>query len=130
MNRDLAHPGVNSLRGRRNDARARTHPAYWAFIVHRVSGIGLALFLPIHFVVLAQAIAHPATLNAFLNWTRQPAVKVAETLLVLALAAHMAGGVRLLFVEFVGWRAEGQKTALSLAAAVALGCALLFALAA
>jgi len=36
----------------------------------------------------------------------------------------------LLFVEFVGWRADRQKTALSLAAAVALGCALLFALAA
>ena len=127
--RHVATSSTFPFRGRRNDARARTHPAYWAFIVHRVSGIALAVFLPIHFVVLAQAIAHPATLNAFLDWTRQPAVKLAETLLVLALVAHMAGGVRLLFIEFVGWRADWQKTALALGAAVALGCALLFALA-
>jgi len=115
---------------RRNDARARSHPAYWAFLTHRLSGIALALFLPIHFLVLAQALAHPASLDAFLDWTRQPAVKLAETLLVLALAAHLGGGVRLLFVEFAGWRAEWQKTALALVAAGALAVALLFALAA
>ena len=128
VSRDAAPSSAYPFHARRNDARARTHPGYWAFIVHRLSGIALAVFLPIHFVVLAQAIAHPATLNAFLDWTRQPAVKLAETLLVLALVAHMAGGVRLLFIEFVGWRADWQKTALALAAALALGCALLFAL--
>ena len=115
---------------RRNDARARSHPAYWAFLTHRLSGIALALFLPIHFLVLAQALAHPASLDAFLDWTRQPAVKLAETLLVLALAAHLCGGVRLLFIEFAGWRAAWQKTALALVAAGALAVALLFALAA
>ena len=108
-------------RARRNDARARSHPGYWAFLVHRLSGIALAVFLPIHFLVLAQALAHPASLDAFLDWTRLPAVKLAETLLVLALAAHL---------EFAGWRAEWQKTALALVAAGALAFALLFALAA
>ena len=48
--------------------------------------------------------------------------------IVLALAVHLAGGVRLLLVEFVGWRAEWQKTAIALVAAAALACALLFAL--
>jgi fumarate reductase subunit D len=112
---------------RRNDFRARGHAAYWAFVVHRVSGIVLTLFLPVHFFVLSQALARPAALDRFLNWTQQPAVKVSETLLVLALAAHLAGGVRLLFVEFVGWRAEWQKSALAIAAALSLACALLFA---
>ena len=101
---------------RRNDARARGHAAYWAFVMHRVSGIVLALFLPVHFFVLSQALA------------RQPAVKFAETVLVLALVLHLAGGVRLLFVEFVGWRADWQKTIIALAGAAALGYALLFAL--
>ena len=113
---------------RRNDARARGHAAYWAFVVHRISGIALALFLPAHFFVLSQALARPAALNDFLAWTRQPAVKFAETILVLALAAHLAGGVRLLFVEFVGWRADWQKTAIALAGAAAVAYALLFAL--
>ena len=112
----------------RNDFRARGHAAWWAFLVHRVSGLVLALFLPVHFFVLSQALSRPAQLNDFLAWTRAPGVKLAETLLVLALAAHLAGGVRLLLVEFVGWRAEWQKTALALAGAAALAYALLFAL--
>ena len=115
---------------RRNDARARSHPAYWAFVVHRVSGIVLALVLPVHFYVLAQALSRPAALDRFLGWTHQPAVKLAETLLELALAAHLGGGVRLLFIEFAGWRADWQKTAIALAFAAALAYALLFALAA
>jgi succinate dehydrogenase subunit D len=113
---------------RRNDLRARDHAGYWAFVVHRVSGIALALFLPVHFFVLSRALHDAAGLDRFFAWTQQPAVKLAETLLVLALAVHLAGGVRLLFAEFVGWRAEAQKTAIALVAAAALACAVLFAL--
>lgn len=112
----------------RGDFRARAHPAFWAFVVHRVSGLALALFLPLHFWVLGSALAGAPALDAFLTWTRQPLVKAAETLLVLALAVHLGGGLRLLFVEFVGWRANAQKTALAAAAAFALAAALLFAL--
>jgi fumarate reductase subunit D len=113
---------------RRNDFRARGHAGFAAFVVHRVSGIVLALFLPVHFFALSQALSDPRALDGFLEWTRRPAVKFAETMLVLALAVHLAGGVRLLFVEFVGWRAEWQKTAIALVAAASLACALLFAL--
>ena len=112
----------------RGDFRARAHPAFWAFVVHRVSGLALALFLPLHFWVLGSALLGAPAFEAFLTWTRQPLVKVAETLLVLALAVHVGGGVRLLFVEFVGWRANAQKTAIAAAAAFALATALLFAL--
>jgi fumarate reductase subunit D len=110
------------------DFRGRTHPAFWAFVVHRVSGLALALFLPLHFWVLGSALAGAPALDAFLTWTRQPLVKAAETLLVLALAVHLGGGLRLLFVEFVGWRADAQKSAIAAAAACALAAALLFAL--
>jgi fumarate reductase subunit D len=55
-------------------------------------------------------------------------VKVAETGLVLALAVHLGGGLRLLFVEFVGWREGAQKTVIAAVFAVAVACGLLFAL--
>ena len=110
------------------DVRSRNHAGYWAFLAHRVSGIVLVLFLPVHFFVLSRALRSPGALDRFFEWTSQPAVKFAETLLVLALAVHLAGGVRLLFAEFVRWRAEGQKTAIAIVAAVAVACALLFAL--
>jgi fumarate reductase subunit D len=105
--------------------RLRGEAGYWAFVVHRVSGLALTLFLPVHFLALAQAL-DPARLDHFLAWTRQPAVRVSEILIVVALAAHLAGGLRLLLVEFVGWRADVQKTALALGAgfAVLVGMAL------
>jgi len=113
---------------RRNDARARGHAAFWAFVVHRVSGLALTLFLPVHFWTLGMLLAEAPAFDTFISWTRAPMAKVAETLLVLALAAHLAGGLRLLFVEFVGWRADAQKTIFALGAGLALACALAFAL--
>lgn len=109
----------------RNDFRARNHPAYWAFIVHRASGVLLALFLPLHFWALGQALHGAAALDGFLRWTEQPLVKFAETGLVLLLAAHMTGGVRLLMLEFLEWR-EWQKTLLAAAAGISLVAGLAF----
>ena len=111
---------------RYNDVRARGHPAYWAFVVHRVSGLLLSLFLPLHFFALSQAL-DPAGFDRLLVWTHQPAVKASEIAVVVALAAHLAGGLRLLLVEFVGWRADLQKSLLALAAAFTVAFGLLLA---
>jgi len=109
----------------KNDFRARNHPAYWAFIVHRVSGLLLSLFLPLHFWALGQALGGEAGLDRFLRWTDQPLVKFAETGLVLLLAAHMTGGVRLLMLEFLAWR-NWQKGLLAAATGVSLAAGLAF----
>lgn len=112
---------------RGNDRRARGHAGYVAFVVHRVSGLALTLFLPLHFFALSRALGGAQALDGFLAWTDHPLLKVAETGLVLALAVHLAGGVRLLLVEFVGWRRDGQKTAIAVVAGAAVATALLFA---
>lgn len=111
----------------KNDFRARSHPAYWAFIVHRVSGLLLAVFLPFHFWALAQALQGAAALDGFLHWGEQPLVKAGEIGLVVLLAAHMAGGVRLLMLEFMPWR-DWQKSLIAVAAGVSLAAGLAFAL--
>ena len=111
----------------KNDFRARSHPAWWAFIVHRVSGLLLAVFLPFHLWALGQALQGAAALDGFLHWTQQPLVKFGEIGLVLLLAAHMAGGVRLLMLEFLAWR-DWQKSLLAVAAGVSLAAGLAFAL--
>ncbi len=105
--------------------RKGAHPSYAAFIVHRVSGIALALFLPLHFWALGQAIQGEAALDRFLRWTEQPMVKLSEVLLVTLLAAHAAGGIRLLVLEFLGWRGS-QKAAVALGAGFSLAAGLLF----
>ena len=109
----------------RNDFRARNHPAYWAFVAHRASGVLLALFLPLHFWALGLALHGAERLEGFLRWSDRPLVKFAETALVLLLAAHMAGGLRLLALEFLAWR-DWQKSLLALAAGFALAAGLMF----
>jgi fumarate reductase subunit D len=88
---------------RANGFRARNHPAYWAFLVHRISGLLLGLFLPIHFWALAQAIHGEAALESFLRFADQPLFKLAEWGLVTLLALHMTGGLRLLLIELGPW---------------------------
>lgn len=109
----------------KSDFRARNHPAYWAFLAHRVSGVLLSLFLPLHFWALGRALQGEAGLDAFLRWSEQPLVKFAETVLVLLLAAHLTGGLRLLALEFLAWR-DWHKSLLALAAGVTLAAGIAF----
>jgi fumarate reductase subunit D len=96
----------------------RSHPSYRAFLVHRISGVALALFLPVHLIVLGLAV-ETAALDGFLDWAAQPAVKAAEAILVILLAAHLFGGLRLLAIELLPW-SDRQKDWIGWAAAAAL----------
>ncbi len=96
-----------------------------AAMVHRLSGLALALFLPLHFLALGLAIGGEARLETFLRWSDQPLVKLAEGGLVFLLAVHLFGGLRVLVIENVAWR-DGQKQLATLAAAVSALVALVF----
>jgi fumarate reductase subunit D len=96
----------------------------WVAHVHRVSGIALAIFLPLHFWALGNALQ----LDSFLAWTEQPLVKAGEWAIVVALAAHLGGGLRVLAIEFLDWH-EWQKSLAAVVAAVTLAVGLAFALA-
>lgn len=90
-----------------NDFRARNHPSYWAFLVHRVSGLLLVIFLPIHFLALSLALKGDAALNGFISFTDTPLFKVGELGLVVLLTLHLVGGVRLLLIDFHPVRPPG-----------------------
>ena len=92
--------------------------ALWlAAMVHRISGLALALFLPLHFLTLGLAIEGDARLESFLRWSDQPLVKTAEIGLVFLFTVHLFGGLRILVIENFGWR-DGQKQLATLAAAL------------
>lgn len=90
-------------------AGQRRHPLWFAYALHRTSGLGLALFLPVHFLVLSWALTRPGTLDGFLNWTDLAVVKLAEFGLVFLLAVHLFGGLRLIALEWLPW-SDRQKT--------------------
>ncbi|MDC0379190.1 hypothetical protein OAM79_01705 [Litorivicinus sp.] len=77
----------------------RSHPLWKAFLLHRISGLSLALFLPIHFVILGLALEGASALNTALAFSDLPFVKAAEVGLILLLAIHLLGGIRILILE-------------------------------
>ena len=103
----------------------RQHPLRLAWLVHRISGLTLALFLPVHFFVLGLAIRDTAALDGFLALTQSPLVKAAEFTLVLLLALHLFGGLRVSAFELLNWTAR-QKTQAAIATALSFFLAGLF----
>jgi fumarate reductase subunit D len=118
-------------------APSRSHPRKMAFaethrrrgflaaLLHRLSGIALAIFLPLHFLALATSLQGADALESFLALTRNPLVKTAEWGLVTALALHLALGLRLLAIELLAWR-ERSAAIIPGAVAVAVAIGLVF----
>ena len=105
---------------------SHTQPVFLASLLHRLAGIALAIFLPLHFWALSAALDGADFLDRFLKITNTPLVKFAEGGIVVALSLHMALGLRVLAIEFVPVR-ERTRVAISicLAAAFAVGLAFL-----
>ena len=89
----------------------RNHPLWLAFFLHRVSGLALALFLPLHFLALGLALEGGTAFDQFLAWTQDPLLKASEVLLVAALALHLGLGLRVLALEFLPWRGARKSVA-------------------
>jgi fumarate reductase subunit D len=104
---------------------SHAQPGFLAALLHRLSGLVLAVFLPIHFLALATTLRGADALDGFLAATNHPVVKIAEGALVAALALHMALGLRVLAVEFLPWR-ERTRLAVSLCLAATFAVALAF----
>jgi len=112
----------------RRAPKARGHrrdPLWIAALLHRLSGLALAGFLPLHFLALALALKGEVALDGFLKWTANPAVKLAEAGLVLLLTLHVLGGIRILLVENLP-AFGGQKQLAAAALVVASLAALVF----
>lgn len=100
-------------------------PGFLAALVHRLAGLALAIFLPIHFIALGTALNGANAFESFFQATNTPLIKVSEGAIVVALALHMALGLRVLAIEFVPVR-ERTRIAVSICLAAAFGVGLLF----
>lgn len=101
-------------------------PGFAAAMVHRLAGLALAIFLPLHFLALGTALNGADALDSFFTAIDTPLVKFAEFGLVIALAVHMALGLRVLAIELIDLR-ERTAAAVSIcfSAAIAIGLAFL-----
>lgn len=101
-------------------------PGFQAALLHRLSGLALAIFLPLHFLALGTALNGADALDSFLAATATPLAKFAEFAIVTALAIHMTLGLRVLAIEFLPLRERtAAVVSVCIAAAFAVGLAFL-----
>lgn len=95
---------MKPVRASKPTPASRRSAGYRAFLAHRLSGLALALFLPLHFLALGLALEGAEPLDRFLAFAELPFVKVAEWGLVVLLALHLSLGTRLMVLELGAWR--------------------------
>jgi succinate dehydrogenase / fumarate reductase cytochrome b subunit len=66
-----------------------------AFILNRLSGLGVLLYLYLHLVILAQLVRGPEAWDSFVAIASTPVVLVFDVVLLAGLLVHGLNGVRL-----------------------------------
>jgi succinate dehydrogenase / fumarate reductase cytochrome b subunit len=72
----------------------------WAWLLHRASGVAVALFLYIHILDTALVGFGPRVYNTVTGIYHQPALRVLEVFLVGAVLYHGGNGLRLIAIDF------------------------------
>jgi len=72
----------------------------WAFILNRITALGLTLFLYIHLLVLGKLAQGPNAYDSFVRLTHQPLFIFGELLVVAAAFLHGLNGVRIVLTTF------------------------------
>jgi len=78
----------------------RGGPGHWSWILHRLAGIGVFLFLLIHIVDIALIGWGPKVFNRLLFLYRAPVFRAGEVLLVGLVLYHAINGTRICIIDF------------------------------
>ena len=97
----------------------------WAFILNRITALGLTFYLYLHLVVLGQLAKGPAGYDGFLALVRNPIGIAGELLVVAGGILHGLNGIRIVFTTF-GISVTRQKQLFYALMAVALVVILIF----
>lgn len=112
---DAARPAVGGDRAsprRRGaagwvDVRGR-RIGQWAFILNRLTGLGLLTYLFLHLGVLSQLAVGPSAWDGFVSTALTPAFLTLDVVLIFGLLFHGLNGIRVTLVGF-GLVVDRQK---------------------
>ena len=100
--------------------RYKKRVGMWAWMLHRLTGLGLVAYLVLHVWGL-KAITDADAYNALIASYHGPLFKIAEFGLLIAVVYHALNGVRIVLIDFMGWSPNQKKLFWTLGAvAVAL----------
>lgn len=102
--RSIATRGLGAYRG------YRPPPGMISWALHRVTGLGILLFLIIHIIDIFLVNYGPDVFNELLFLYRHPLFRIGEIILVGGLYYHAANSVRIMLIDFwpAAYRYERQ----------------------
>ena len=101
---------------------------FWAYVVMRLSALGLVLYLFLHLIILSQLAIGPAAWDGFVAMAKSPAFLLLDVVLIVGMLAHGLNGLRLALIGF-GIGVPRQKVMLWIGLALTIVFSLLSALA-
>lgn len=78
----------------------RGREGQWSWIAHRVTGVGILLFLFAHIIDTAMLGWGPETYNKVVALYHNPIVEIMELGLVAAVIYHAVNGIRIMIIDF------------------------------
>ena len=73
---------------------------FWAYVVMRLSALGLVLYLFLHLGILSQLAIGPEAWDNFVAIAKSPAVLLLDVVLIFGILAHGLNGIRLALIGF------------------------------
>lgn len=89
-----------------NSLRYRGREGQWAWILHRVTGLGVVLFLMLHIFDIFLMAAGKETFETFLDLYTAAPFRILEAGLIFAVIYHALNGARVIIVDF--WPQYGR----------------------
>ncbi len=81
------------------DPRGRSAGS-WGFMINRITGLGLLLYLSMHLIVLSQLTRGPEAYDGFVAMMKNPIFMVGELLVIAAGIMHGINGIRIGLTSF------------------------------
>jgi succinate dehydrogenase / fumarate reductase cytochrome b subunit len=72
----------------------------WAFILNRLTGLGLTFYLGLHLIVLSKLAQGPQAYDEFVAFSHSTMIKLGEVILIAAILFHGLNGLRLTLHAF------------------------------
>ena len=72
----------------------------WAFILNRITALGLTLYLFLHLIALGNLARGPEAYNNFIALAKTPLMKFGEMLVIAAGIIHGLNGIRIALTSF------------------------------
>ncbi len=87
----------------------RGREGQWAFILHRLSGVALALYLLLHVFDISLVMYGPKAFNTFLAFYHQWPFRIGLILVMAAVVYHALNGLRIIVMDFTSWGTRYQR---------------------